>query len=147
MMKMRSSERLPLMAATGMLVCVFSACGPASPTEAGRHADPQLFESMYVKVVEWRDTLMSGEVATARMKLFLATGVPYDADYYFFHSPDTHVVGLYPASSPDARQVLAFATGKVSILLVARVRKNPNSDDPEFYEARIERDVVVVPSP
>lgn len=145
---MANKRQMICLAAVGaVLLLGSSGChSTALPADRRRTVDPALLEGMYIVPVEWPDTMAVGEVAEATVTLLLANGVPYDPDRFAFRSPDIGIAGLSPTDNPASKLVIAFAPGKVSIVVDAYVGRSAAHCDCDDFHAQRSLDIVVVPA-
>lgn len=124
-----------------------SACKEmALPSDQRPTVGAELLEGMRIVPVEWPDTMVVGEVAQATVALLLANGVPYEPDRLAFHSPAVDIAGLSPTANPTSKLVIAFAPGKVSIVVDAFVGRSRATCNCYDYHVQRVLDVVVVPA-
>jgi hypothetical protein len=126
---------------------IFSTCGPATPTSAGRQVDSQLLEGLQLVATQWPDTMIVGQQAPAAVEVLLANGVPYPAPYINWVSSNVAIAGMYPTTSVKSKLVLALAPDTVSFRIDAYVprKKNPNPTlISDYYHASLLLHLVVL---
>jgi hypothetical protein len=106
-----------------------------------------MLEQMRVVAVEWPDTMVVGERATASVEVVLPNGIIHESGGVAWRSFNPGVAGLYPTSAQEAKRVIAFSEGVVQVRVLAYTSKVPHPKTSEdYYLDTLIQPVVVLPT-